>query len=223
MTDSGDVIGSVRATSSGEVTIQRGLPESSRADAAWIFDEAFSEKLAMAIPSRERRLAFLQESLCSDHSVTALRGDELVGIAGLSSADGPYRGGLMSKIDDFGQMRSLLGFRGALRAGLVLAVGEHRPSADELYLDGIAVAAPARSHGIGSLLLDEVARIGREGDYRRVFLQVVDINPRAQQLYMRRGYRVTDVQSFGFMRRFVGFGGVASMELQLDASEIGPD
>ncbi|MFV2062714.1 MAG: GNAT family N-acetyltransferase, partial [Chloroflexota bacterium] len=130
--------------------------------------------------------------------------------------------GLMSQTSDFSQMRGLLGFRGALRAALVLAVGEHKPAPDELYLDGIAVAASARGHGIGSRLLDEVATIGREGGYRRVYLQVVDVNPRAQQLYERRGYRVTDVKSFGFMRRFVGFGGVASMEQRLADDEAAP-
>ncbi|MFV2062715.1 MAG: GNAT family N-acetyltransferase, partial [Chloroflexota bacterium] len=75
------------------VVIRRGLPEGSRADAASIFDEAFADKLAMAIPSRVRRLAFLEASLCSDHAVTAIRGDELLGIAGLSTADQRYRGG----------------------------------------------------------------------------------------------------------------------------------
>jgi hypothetical protein len=41
-------------------------------------------------------------------------------------------------------------------------------------------------------------------------------------LYERRGYKVTKVERFRFMGRFIGFGGVISMELRLDQDPTEP-
>ena len=215
MTD--NMAAEMAAEMANEVTIHRGLSEHLRDQAASIFDEAFSEKLKWAIPSRDERLKFLAASFCAAHALTAVAGDALVGIAGLS-AEGTYRGGLLADTSSAQELRSLLGTWGAIRAGTVLSMGEHKPSRGELYIDGFAVAGSARSQGIGTRMLDEIATLGHEGGFDWVRLEVIDINDRAQQLYERRGYRVTKVQSLGFIRRIVGFGGVVTMELALSAT-----
>jgi len=199
---------------SDDLRIERGLPAHLRDQAASVFEEAFSEKLAWAISSSDRRLAFLETSIAADHAVSAIRGDELLGVAGLSSSEGVYRGGLMAGTG-LSKMRQELGTVGALRAAAVLNLGEHKPAPGELYLDGLAVAESTRGQGIGTRLLDEIAVIGREGGFRWVRLEVIDTNPRAQQLYERAGYRVTKVDRFGFMRVFIGFGASITMELAL--------
>jgi ribosomal protein S18 acetylase RimI-like enzyme len=98
----------------------------------------------------------------------------------------------------------------------VLRLYEHAPEADELYLGDIAVAAPARGRGIGTLLLTEVEAVAREEGKARVELQVVDTNPRARELYARVGYIVVKSETFGFLRPLLGFGGVDTMALFLD-------
>ena len=60
-----------------------------------------------------------------------------------------------------------------------------------------------------------MASIARSDGYRCVRLEVVDTNRRAQELYEREGYRVIKVDRFGFRRRFMGFGGVTTMELAI--------
>lgn len=141
-----------------------------------------------------------------------------MGLAGLASAEGPFRGGLLADSGDLAHLRRILGWWGAVRAVTVRSFGEHRPTRGELYVDGIAVDPAVRGQGIGTRLMAEIAAVGREGRFRWVRLEVVDTNPRAQRLYERLGYRVTDVQRFGYMRRFIGFGGVTTMELDLDVS-----
>jgi ribosomal protein S18 acetylase RimI-like enzyme len=197
------------------IVIRRGLPTYLRADAAALFAEAFGEKLRPALPSTELQGAALEHTLRPGHVVIALEDGELVGMVGLSASAGPYRGGVIATTGVFTQLRALLGLSGAIRAVVGLALGQHRPEPGELYVDGIAVSAAVRGRGIGSLLLAEVAHIAREDGFTWVRLDVVDTNPRAQQLYQRLGYQVTQVQTFGYLRRFIGFGGMTSMELAM--------
>jgi ribosomal protein S18 acetylase RimI-like enzyme len=169
----------------------------------------------MSLPDRDKRLRFLARAFAPDHSVVALRGDELVGMVGLSASEGRYRGGIMEVPWDPRRFRDLLGVIGAIRAVIGLRGADHKPEHGELWVDGIAVSPEARGQGIGTRLLDEVASIARQEGFRWVRLDVADINPRAQALYERVGYRVTRVESFGYMRRIVGFGGMTSMELNV--------
>ena len=197
---------------SGAVVIERGLPDERRDGAAVLFDEAFGAKMGMALPDHGTRLAFLARAFRADHTAVATREGELVGMVGMTARDGPYRGGLMDVPWDPRHNRDLLGLVGAVRAVVGLRLAEHRPEAGELYIDGIAVAPAARGLGIGTMLLDEAHAIASEQGMRWVRLDVIDTNPRAQALYDRLGYKVTKVQSFRYMERVVGFGGMISME-----------
>lgn len=59
---------------------------------------------------------------------------------------------------------------------------------DEAELGDIAVAPESRGGGIGSLLLELVARRVAQRGVRRLFLEVRVSNLRAQRLYARHGY-----------------------------------
>lgn len=202
-----------------ETVIRRGLPADLRADAAGLFEEAFGDKLRSALPAPKLMAAALERTLRPDHIVAATRDGDLLGIVGLSASEGDYRGGVIATREVFGELRALLGLFGAIRAVVGLAMGQHRPERGELYVDGIAVAPESRGRGVGTKLLAEVRQIAREDGFRWVRLDVVDTNPRAQKLYERLGYRVTNVQTFGPLRRFVGFGAMTSMELDVDGDD----
>ena len=204
--------------SESEIVIVRGLPDEHRQAAVSIFEEAFGAKMRMAIPDRDKRMAFMGRVYAASHVVAAVRDDDLLGMAGLNARDGPYRGGLMDVPWDPRAHRDLLGTWGSTRAVLGLRMAEHKPGPGELYVDGIAVTPEARGLGIGTRLLDEITGIAREADMRWVRLDVIDTNPRAQALYERVGYKVTKVQSFRYMERWMGFGGMVSMELPLDST-----
>jgi L-amino acid N-acyltransferase YncA len=106
-------------------------------------------------------------------------------------------------------------------------LADHAPEADEIYVDGIAVAGRARGLGIGTQLLDEIRSLARAHGKQFVRLDVIDTNPRAQALYERLGYRVTKVESFRWKQRWVGFGAMISMEQPVEAQAApaleGPD
>jgi ribosomal protein S18 acetylase RimI-like enzyme len=204
----------------GAVVIRRALPRHLLPAGAVLFDEAFSDKMRLALPDRDKRIAFMERAYVPDHIVVATRADEMLGMAGLSSGEGQYRGGVMDIPWDPRHFTDLLGWRGAVRAVLGLRLAEHRPARDELYIDGVAVAAQARGQGVGTKLLDEVMAIARESGKRHIRLHVVDTNPRAQALYQRLGFRVTKVEPTGYME--LGSGATVAMELPVaSAGEAG--
>jgi ribosomal protein S18 acetylase RimI-like enzyme len=195
-----------------DVVIEQGLPEALREQAVELFEEAFGPKMRMAIREPEKRMAFLRRAYVASHVVIARDDDRLLGMAGLSTNGEPYAGGLLDVSWDPRPYRDLLGWAGAAWAVWGLRLGDHSPTADEVYIDGIAVAPEARGRGVGTRLLEEINRIAHRQGKLFVRLDVVDTNPRAQALYERLGYRVTKVQSFHWKQRWVGFGATISME-----------
>jgi ribosomal protein S18 acetylase RimI-like enzyme len=203
------------------VEIRRGLPGHLREAGVRLFDEAFGDKMRMALPDRDKRLAYMFRVYTADHVVVALRAGELLGMMGLASMAGPYRGGLIDVPWDPRPFSELLGWRGAIRAALGLRLAQHRPASDELYVDGVAVASMARGQGIGSTLLAEAGLIAAESGLRWLRLDVIDTNPRAQALYERLGYRVAKVERMGPLSRWTGFGAIISMERPVEGGAGG--
>ncbi|KAB2847490.1 MAG: GNAT family N-acetyltransferase, partial [Hyphomicrobiaceae bacterium] len=59
--------------------------------------------------------------------------------------------------------------------------------------------------GVGTLLLRAIKRKAGEHDCSNVRLDVIDTNPRAQQLYEREGFRAVAVRNLGPLRHLFGF------------------
>jgi ribosomal protein S18 acetylase RimI-like enzyme len=194
------------------VDIARGLPDELRGQAAALFEEAFGDKMRLAIRDRRRRMAFMERAMHAGHLVVASHEHQLLGMAGLSSKGPPYEGGLIGNSWDPRPYRDLLGWFGAAWAMWGLRLAEHTPRDDEIYVDGIAVAPAWRSRGIGRRLLAEIGVIARAQGKDYVRLDVVDTNPRARALYERVGYKVTREESYRLMRRWTGYGSIISME-----------
>lgn len=203
------------------VVIEHGLADELREQAADIFEEAFGSKMRMTVRDADRRGAFMRRAFRADRAIVARDGGRLLGMVGLSSQGAPYDGGLIGPSWDPRPYVDLLGWHGAAWAVWSLRMADHRPRRDELYVDGLAVAADARGRGVGTRLLSEVRDVARALDKDFVRLDVVDTNPRAQALYERLGYRVTRVQSFGWGRHWLGFGAMISMEQPVDPHRSG--
>jgi ribosomal protein S18 acetylase RimI-like enzyme len=200
------------------VVIEHGLADELRPQAAAVFEEAFGAKMRLTVKDADRRSAFMRRAFRADRAIVARDGQRLLGMVGLSTRGEPYAGGLLGTDWDPRPYVELLGWPGAMWAIWSLRMADRRPRPDELYVDGLAVVADARGQGIGTRLLAEVQQVARTLGKDFVRLDVVDTNPRAQALYERLGYRVTRVQSFGWSRRWLGFGAMISME-----QPVGPE
>jgi ribosomal protein S18 acetylase RimI-like enzyme len=203
-----------------DIVIEHGLPDALRHQAVVIFEHAFGDKMRTAVGDKEKRMAFMARAYRGEHVIVARRGNQLLGMAGLSSRGAPYAGGLMGPSWDPRPYVDLLGWVGATWAVWGQRLADHRPKDDEIYVDGIAVAPGVRGMGVGTRLLTEIRHVSRREGRRFVRLDVVDTNPRAQALYERLGYKVTKVQSFRWKQRWLGFGAMISMELAVDAQAV---
>lgn len=67
--------------SMNEIIYQIGLPEKFRSDAVRLYDEAFGNKISVAIRSDESRQLLLNNCLMLEYSITAMSEDQLIGIA----------------------------------------------------------------------------------------------------------------------------------------------
>ncbi len=81
------------------------------------------------------------------------------------------------------------------------------PAASELGqcpdVEDLFVCPNYRSKGIGSLLLDFAESLARQWGYSRIGLGVAIDNPRAQSLYVRRGYRDSELGEYSTGGRYV--------------------
>ena len=193
--------------------IRRGFPEHLRVQAATLYFKAFSGKLGRILGTNGRGVDFLGRIFDPDFCFCAVSEDQehLLGIAGFKTAEGSLTGGR------FSDLASVYGWLGALWRAPLLALLERDCDADQLLMDGIAVARAARGHGIGTALLCAVAEEAAQRNLATVRLDVIDTNPRARALYTRFGFAPIATENTGPLRHLFGFS--ASTNMQLDVVE----
>lgn len=198
------------ATASGrtawDVRIEKGFHDSDRPAVAALYWEAFGSKLGTALGPRDRALDFLERMLSPDHAICARDGDgTLLGVVGFKTFEGALVGG------GTGDMIRHYGLIGGLwRVGLLTAL-QRDVENRRFLMDGLFVAAHARSHGIGSRLIEAVAAEGRARGYTELRLDVIEENTRARALYERRGFTAIGSQSTGLLRLAFGFRSAITM------------
>lgn len=192
------------------VTYQVGIPDEHRSVAVDLFDEAFGEKLALAVPNMENRKALFAEGFNLDVAIAALMDGNLVGIAGFHA-----HGKSLTSDLKYRHLLSHLGFLGGNRAAIVFSLFERTPRPNELVMEGIAVQSQARGMGVGKQLLGEIRKYAENHGFNRVRLDVIDTNPKARQLYERFGFRSVKTERFPQLKSILGFGGVTTMELSI--------
>lgn len=193
-----------------EIIYQIGLPEQFRVDAAKLYDEAFGQKLSVAVRSNEKRISLIQKGFITEYAIVALSEDKLFGIAGLHTSSGSLTGGISYK-----DLLSELGFLKGNWAAMIFSLYHRKPKTGELLMDGIAVHADSRGKGVGSKLLEKVARYAQENKLDSVRLDVIDINPEAKKLYERMDFKAVKTERFPYLRWLLGFSGSTTMVLSV--------
>jgi ribosomal protein S18 acetylase RimI-like enzyme len=193
---------------STSITYTIGILQNYRTQTITLFDEAFGQKLSIAIPSQSKRRKLLHHYALLQYAIGAFDGDVLLGIAGFHSPNGSFL------TDSNITLRGLiehLGFWGGLKAGIVLSLFERKPKDGELLLDAICVDAKARGQGIGSGLLNQIQHYAKYQGYKHIRLDVIDTNPKAKVLYQKMGFELERRESFAYLKNYFGFSGVDTM------------
>lgn len=196
-----------------QIIYQTGIPEEYRSAAVDLYDEAFAEKLSLAIISKEDRKRVFYGGLALNHAIGAISPKGLLGIAGFHATEGSLTGGICYR-----DLVSHLGIWKGTRAAAVFGIYERKPKAKELVMDGIAVRPDSQGMGIGSTLLNEIRKYAIQQGYHRVRLDVIDTNPKARKLYERSGFKEVKTETFPCLKHLLGFGGVTKMELGLQGN-----
>jgi ribosomal protein S18 acetylase RimI-like enzyme len=187
-----------------------GLPERYRDSAVDLYDEAFGQKFAVAIPSRGKRIIFLRKCFKLDYVIGAIYDDKLIGIAGFQTPEGSLTGGITYR-----ELLSQLGFIKGNWAAIIFALYERKAVFKELIMDGIAVHSDARGKGVGSYLLKEAAKYAKDHQFNTVRLDVIDINTKAKILYERMGFKSVKTESYPYLKWLLGFSSSTTMELSV--------
>lgn len=192
------------------VTLQLGLPEPLRADAARLYWQAFGGKLGKVMGPEPRAMGFLLRVIRTDQVIIALgpKG-QLLGIAGFKTPSGGFASG---RTED---LRALYGSFGAWWRKTLLGWLTGEVDNDRFLLDGLCVDAPAQGQGLGTALLNAICAEARLRGYPALRLDVVEGNLRAIALYRRLGFEVTGRQNIGLLRLVFGFSAALTMVRQV--------
>ena len=192
------------------ITLQTGLPDHLRPQAARLYWQAFGGKLGLVLGPEPRALRFLERVMRLDHVIAAIGPDKaLLGIAGFKTPDGSFATGKAS------DLTAVYGLWGGFWRRLLLGWLSDDVDNDRFLLDGLCVEAAMRSRGLGAALLDAVADEGRARGYTEVRLDVIDTNWRALALYKRLGFVATRHQNIGLLRHVFGFSSATTMVRRL--------
>lgn len=180
--------------------VSAGLPPGQTAAAARLYWQAFGGKLHRVLGPEDRALAFIAQVVDPGHVISATdAGGTLIGIAGFKTHRGAFVAGGLRDLVRF------YGLAGALWRSALLSLLARDTENRRLLTDGLAVAAPARGHGVGTALIDALSEEARRRGYPGLRLDVVDTNPRAQALYTRLGFEIEKETSIGPLRHIFGF------------------
>lgn len=188
------------------VTIQHGLPEPLRPEAALLYWQAFGGKLGRVLGPDARALRYLTRVLRAENCLTAYDAEgRLVGLAGFKTEQGTFAGG--SEAD----LVAIYGPIGGRWRAQILRLLNNDSDTDRFLLDGLCVSPALRGQGVGTALLDAIAAEARRRGFAAIRLDVVDSNTRARALYERRGFTLARTAGIGPLRFIFGFAAAHTM------------
>lgn len=158
------------------------LPEKFKTDALELFVSALCGKLPPPLRKGNRAIELFSKSMDTNFVIGAIGNGKLLGMLGFRTCDG-------CPMDaSFGSLVSSLGLIDGIYSTIGCYFLDYRPAEDECYVDGIAVSSESRGMGVGTAMIGELEKIAARQNLRKLSLQVVDTNPRAQALYERIGF-----------------------------------
>lgn len=167
-----------------------------------LYWDAFGPKLMAAFRHERTGRRVIAACLHSDRVLLA-RNDtgsgEVVGVCGY------HQDGHGAVDMTWRRLRSFLSPAASVWALAALGVLSRPSRSDVLVLDGICVDEPARSRGVGSMLLDAALDVARGQGKQQLQLSVIEANPRARALYERHGFAAVERGSLGPLRHLYGF------------------
>lgn len=194
-----------------KMKISTGITTNDRKSAANLYWQAFGGKLGKVMAPTDTAIAFIAAVIDRNHVIAAYDQDQLVGVAGFKSHNGSFVGGSLKDLMEF------YGVWGGLWRGITLELLSRDTDNKRFLMDGICVDPSVRGKGVGTALLEAICQEAKLRGYDEVRLDVIDDNPRARQLYVRRGFVEVKTYSIWPLHRIFGFRKATTMVRDLRA------
>ena len=175
------------------------LPDSLKTSALDLYLDSFQDKLLPVLGDAARAHEVLGKNINTTHCLAAVCDQRLVGILAIKNIKGSFLNPTLRT------MIRAYGLPGGIFRLWGLALLDHSTALDELYVDGIAVVDRMRGRGIGSGLLDMLEKTALKKEIKKISLEVIDTNQRAETLYRRIGFEVTKQRTIWPLNWFIQF------------------
>ncbi len=175
------------------------LPDPFKNSAVDLYLHAFQDKLYPILGNDSRAQEVLKKNLDATHCLAAVRDQRLAGILAIKHNNGSFANPTLKT------MIRAYGWSSGIYRMLGLALLDYTTAPDEVYIDGIAVVDDMQGSGIGSHLLKMLERMAIRDEIRKISLEVIDTNPRAEALYRRLGFEVIRQRTIRYLNFFYKF------------------
>lgn len=210
---------STSAADSSNLITER-LDETGLESATRLFYQAFSSKFKtvsdMPDAQRQAMLAmFWQRGLSDpyDRHFQVKRNGKLVAVYGLTYGVKRPPQNAPAPVSSLAILRKA-GFIPFLKIRRIFQLFVHIPAADTAYLSYLCVDESLRGTGIGNLILDEItAQLRADPAINRLSLYVSDLNTKARELYLRRGFQDVKYETSRTTKRYMDIYGWYYMAL----------
>lgn len=194
------------------IIVQKGASTDQLDILASLYYEAFEQKFKPILGSKEIAVTLLKADLRPQNAIVALYRQEVVGLVSLR-----YKGSQPFFDLRFSTLKNHYGWWEASKRILTATIlaDDSTPNREVLTIESIAVSAAYRGKGIGTLLLDYVRNFARSEGFKRIKLEVIDVNQAARKLYEREGFVAVKNQHYGWLTKSMGFAGSTTMVLEL--------
>lgn len=187
------------------------LQSKDKTEIAALIKSAFKEKFSPVFSrlKEEEWIPMLEELLSFERGLYYKEDEEILGVAILLTSGGQY-------MTAPPQLSRKIGW---IRRHILKYLFENKIEDSEiLHLEMLAVSPNARGKGIGTKLLNSLPAVAGELGCKKLTLEVVDTNPRAQKLYESMGYRCIKTKRTGILTAMAGFKAYSLMEKRVEDS-----
>lgn len=194
------------------VVITQTIPFKQKNRVASLFYRAFDKKFSAIwffANNELEAVRVLKKSIHFQDGFYALSDDEVIGFVGVERGERYYTqlnfGALMNVYSMFGSVWRYLAYG-------IYRLFQGKTDKNTIHIDPIVVSSESRGMGVGTKLIEAVCDYAKQWNKKRVILEVVDTNPRAQKLYEKMGFQVVDEENTSLLTSRAGFDKVYHME-----------
>jgi ribosomal protein S18 acetylase RimI-like enzyme len=179
--------------------INKGLPENYKNSVANLFLSALGEKFIPILGENNKAKQLLELSINQANCFSIENESELLGFLAFQINKTTFLNPPLTTII------SLYGVFGGILKAIGLSILRHKTESNEIYIEAVAVNELARGKGIGTKLFDAIFQLANEKGYNNITLDVIDINPRAKELYERMGFEVVKQSKVWPLNKLIGW------------------